>query len=82
LIGYFYSWILYGFLCSQTFVYYQDFPKDRLQHKILVSYLLLIGTLQMAMNLHDILIIFGTHFGDMALLQQPGLGWFSVPVLT
>ncbi|KIK69467.1 hypothetical protein GYMLUDRAFT_144115, partial [Collybiopsis luxurians FD-317 M1] len=82
ILGYIFTWILYGFFCSQAWIYYQAFPKDPSRIKILVFYLLLIGTIQTAMNIHDIVIAFGTHFGDINMLQQINLGWFSVPVLT
>ncbi|KIK51734.1 hypothetical protein GYMLUDRAFT_233871 [Collybiopsis luxurians FD-317 M1] len=77
-----YTWVLYGFLCSQTWVYYQSFPKDPVRTKVLVCYLLIIGTAQTVMHIHDAVLTFGLHFGNTSMVENVNLGWFSGPVTT
>ncbi|KIK64387.1 hypothetical protein GYMLUDRAFT_220897 [Collybiopsis luxurians FD-317 M1] len=81
-VGWFLTVMLYGFLCSHTWTYFRHFPKDRTRIKLLVSYLLIVQTVQVAMNIHDALIVFGNHFGDIDELKQVNLQWFYIPILT
>ncbi|KIK51744.1 hypothetical protein GYMLUDRAFT_208429 [Collybiopsis luxurians FD-317 M1] len=82
LMGYIFAWILYGFLCSQAWTYYLSFPKDPARIKILVLHLLVVGTAQAAMSIHDAFVTFGTNFGDLDKLKAINTEWFYIPVLT
>ncbi|KAF5358726.1 hypothetical protein D9757_012270 [Collybiopsis confluens] len=39
-------------------------------------------TAQTAMNVHDVLITFGTHFSEVDALQKINLQWFACPIIT
>ncbi|KIK70292.1 hypothetical protein GYMLUDRAFT_550377 [Collybiopsis luxurians FD-317 M1] len=81
IIGYMFTWILYGFLCSHTWVYYQSFPKDPVRTKVLVCYLFIIGTAQSVMQIHDALLTFGLNFGNTSMVENDNLGWFSGSII-
>ncbi|KAF5367862.1 hypothetical protein D9757_013702 [Collybiopsis confluens] len=74
--------MLYGFLCSQVWSYYETFPKDLTRIKVLVFYLMAVVTAQTAMNAHEVLITFGTHFSEVDALQKINLQWFACPIIT
>ncbi|KIK55875.1 hypothetical protein GYMLUDRAFT_76349 [Collybiopsis luxurians FD-317 M1] len=81
LTNFIFNWVLYGFLCSQSLEYFRAFPKDSTWNKILVAYLLLLTTVQSALNMHDTFITFGTHFGNVEELIDNNLAVFSSPIL-
>ncbi|KAF5368196.1 hypothetical protein D9757_011295 [Collybiopsis confluens] len=63
-------------------IYFRSFKNDPARVKILVSYLLIIATAQLALNMHDAFVVFGSHFGDVDELTAVNLQWLYVPILT
>ncbi|KAG7442109.1 uncharacterized protein BT62DRAFT_457518 [Guyanagaster necrorhizus] len=82
LIGCFLNLILYGVLCTQVYIYYISFPKDRLASKGIVYVLWFTETLQTILNAYVIFDIFCFDFGNFPALDKVNLTWFSVPILS
>ncbi|KDR86151.1 hypothetical protein GALMADRAFT_1326045 [Galerina marginata CBS 339.88] len=82
IVGYLLNWGLFGVLTVQVFIYYVAFPWDRKQNKMLVYGTFLLETLQTILIAHDAFQTFVRGFGDPASLDDVGLAWFSVPLMT
>ena len=63
-------------------VYYLGFPKDRLIPKAIVGVVFILELLQTVLATKDGFDYFGAGWGNMLALDQVGLFWMSVPVLT
>ncbi|KAJ7689858.1 hypothetical protein B0H17DRAFT_1180111 [Mycena rosella] len=75
------NWALFGVLVVQVWIYYTAFPRDRTLTKILVAVVLLIEILGTLGNTRDTIRIFGAGWGDIAVLDDVGWAWFSVPII-
>ncbi len=58
------------------------FPRDRPLTKSLVYVIFILETLQSAIILRDSFTIFVGALSDPAILDNPELNWFSVPIIT
>ncbi|TFK96701.1 hypothetical protein BDV98DRAFT_635595 [Pterulicium gracile] len=52
LLGTYGSTALFGITCLQTFIYYRNYPSDRLRVKIMVAILLVLESFHAALNIH------------------------------
>ncbi|TFK61172.1 hypothetical protein BDN72DRAFT_965317 [Pluteus cervinus] len=82
ILGYMFNWGLYGVLCIQVYIYYLSFPRDPLLPKLIVYFLLILETLQVVLNTHDVFDIFGLGYGNVAVLNNVHFSWFAVPMLS
>ncbi|KAK0444991.1 uncharacterized protein EV420DRAFT_1572857 [Desarmillaria tabescens] len=82
LVGSFLNFMLYGVLCNQVYIYYISFPKDRLMSKSIVRVLWLTETVQTIINITGIFDTFCYKFGNLSALNDIGLSWFGVPILS
>ncbi|KAG7448602.1 uncharacterized protein BT62DRAFT_929692 [Guyanagaster necrorhizus] len=82
LLGYFVNWGLCGALSVQVYIYYVAFPKDRRWTKCFVLFIYSIELLQTFLATRDAFRIFASHWGDKSDLDNLGLIWLSVPVIT
>ncbi|KAF8999131.1 hypothetical protein BDQ17DRAFT_1361396 [Cyathus striatus] len=61
--------------------YYLAFPKDRLQIKLLVYFILAIQTAQTLICTRDAFIIFAKSFGNVVVLDSVHTLWLSYPIM-
>ncbi|KAJ7108231.1 hypothetical protein C8R44DRAFT_938253 [Mycena epipterygia] len=62
-------------------IYFLAFPRDRPFSKILVVCVLVLEILGTLSNIRDTIRIFGAGWGDVAVLDEVGWAWFSVPII-
>lgn len=62
-------------------IYFLAFPGDRTFTKVLVVFVLVLEILETLSNTHDTIRMFGTDWGNMAVLDEVGWAWFSVPII-
>ncbi|KDR71257.1 hypothetical protein GALMADRAFT_75169, partial [Galerina marginata CBS 339.88] len=82
LIGYLLNWGLFGVLSMQVYLYYLAFPNDRVGFKAIVYSAYLLEMIQTTLFTRSSFRIFATGFGDPAILDDIGILWFSVPMLS
>ncbi|KAF9013606.1 hypothetical protein BDZ89DRAFT_466601 [Hymenopellis radicata] len=82
ILAYFFNWGLYGVLTVQVYLYYTAFPNDRWGSKALVYLVYVLELLQTIILTRDAYITWGINFTNIAILDEQGLTWFGVPVLT
>ncbi|KAJ7135839.1 hypothetical protein C8R44DRAFT_769144 [Mycena epipterygia] len=81
LIGTLLNWAGFGVLAVQVCIYFLAFPGDRTFTKVLVVFVLVLEILETLSNTHDTIRMFGTDWGNMAVLDEVGWAWFSVPII-
>ncbi|KAI0041113.1 hypothetical protein FA95DRAFT_1501892, partial [Auriscalpium vulgare] len=79
LFGFLFNWGLFGVLCAQTYYYSLCFPADRRRLKVFVYGLFILETVQTGMVTQTAFANFGTGWGDLDQLQDPGTLWFTLP---
>ncbi|KAF8915060.1 hypothetical protein CPB85DRAFT_1454202 [Mucidula mucida] len=82
ILAYFFNWGLYGVLTVQVYLYYTAFPNDRWGSKALVYLVYVLELLQTIILTRDAYITWGINFSNIEILDEQGLTWFGVPVLT
>jgi len=82
LIGYILNFMLYGTLSVQVYMYYLAFPKDTPVAKALVSLLYAVETTQTILIIHDAFATYAKGFMNLEALNNVGLNWLSVPVMS
>ncbi|KAF7294623.1 hypothetical protein MIND_00998900 [Mycena indigotica] len=80
-IGTLVNWLLFGTLLVQIYIYYAAFPQDPRWAKRGVALVLIVELVETFGNLHDVIGVFGSGWGDLEALDRVGWAWFSVPVL-
>ncbi|KAH8831391.1 hypothetical protein DL96DRAFT_1587622 [Flagelloscypha sp. PMI_526] len=73
---------LNGVLIVQVYIYSIAFPKDPWTTKAIVYVVLLLELLQTALMMQNKYQAFVVLFGTTQAIEEQGLGWFIVPVLT
>ncbi|EEB92587.1 hypothetical protein MPER_08881, partial [Moniliophthora perniciosa FA553] len=76
-LGNIFNWALFGTLSVQT-----SFRNDRQIRKAIVATTYVLELLQTVLATKDAFEYFGFGFGNMEALDQVGLIWFSIPVMT
>ncbi|KAF4613077.1 hypothetical protein D9613_011095 [Agrocybe pediades] len=82
LLGYMLNWALQGALFVQVYMYYLAFPRDPLRNKILVYGVLALEFTQTCLLCHGAFHTFATGYGNMLALDEIGLIWLSVPIMS
>ncbi|KAJ7177092.1 hypothetical protein C8R46DRAFT_48396 [Mycena filopes] len=80
-VGTLINWALLGALAVQFYLYIIAFPKDTRWLKLLVLLVVLVELLQTLSDTRDTIRLFGSGWGNYALLDEVGWSWFSVPVV-
>jgi len=70
-IGNLITGILYGVTCVQAFLYFQNYPEDRLWLKLTVLFLWLCDTVGLALVTHGVYFYAVTNFANPAAFQDP-----------
>ncbi|KAF9254594.1 hypothetical protein L218DRAFT_1082259, partial [Marasmius fiardii PR-910] len=81
-LGNLFNWGLFGALSIQTYIYYLGFPNDRWIPKTMVGTVYVLELVQTVLATKDGFDYFGAGWGDMNALDEVGLMWFSIPVMT
>jgi len=81
LIGTLFNWAFFGVLSMQVYVYYLNFPDDRIRNKILIYGSYIIEVVQTAMTAADLYFWFATGFGNLNHLNNVNLGPLDTPIL-
>ncbi|RDB21486.1 hypothetical protein Hypma_011894 [Hypsizygus marmoreus] len=81
LIGSLLNYCLYGVLVVQVYIYRLSFPRDNTIVKCLVYFALIFETVSVCLNAVDIFDWFGTGFGDIQNLADPGVGPIYTPIM-
>ncbi|KAF9551720.1 hypothetical protein CPC08DRAFT_768677 [Agrocybe pediades] len=81
-LGYMLNWALQGALFVQVYMYYLAFPRDPLRNKILVYGVLALEFAQTCLLCHSAFHTFATGYGNMYALDEIGLIWLSVPIMS
>lgn len=63
-LGLFFSFVFFGFLCVQVFIYYVSFPRDFVYLKVYVALIFLIEIAITSLASWELWWIFGAGFGD------------------
>ncbi|KAJ7096965.1 hypothetical protein C8R44DRAFT_643744, partial [Mycena epipterygia] len=79
-IGIVVDWGLFGMLLAQVCIYFTAFPKDRTISKLLVVFVLIVEIIATIANTRDGIIIFGSGWGNPAVLEEPDWGAVSIPI--
>ncbi|KAF8157242.1 hypothetical protein B0H34DRAFT_712896 [Crassisporium funariophilum] len=82
LIGCLLNWGLFGVLTMQVYVYYLACPDDPLRNKIVIYSVYLLEVVQTTVISQAAFHNFAAGFGDMGKLNEFGLLWFGVPILS
>ncbi|TFK71470.1 hypothetical protein BDN72DRAFT_793842 [Pluteus cervinus] len=82
ILGHMFNWGLYGMLCIQVYIYYLSFPKDPLLPKLIVYFSLILETLQVILNAHDLFVVFGLGYGNLEVLNDIHFAWLAIPILS
>ncbi|KJA23683.1 hypothetical protein HYPSUDRAFT_215004, partial [Hypholoma sublateritium FD-334 SS-4] len=82
LIGTLFNWALYGVLSVQTYVYYINFPDDKLWQKALGQLYgcYIFEIVQTAMTAADLYFWFGTGYGNLAHLGNVNISPADTPI--
>ncbi|KAF9254621.1 hypothetical protein L218DRAFT_1082252 [Marasmius fiardii PR-910] len=81
-LGNLFNWGLFGALSIQVYIYYLGFPNDRSIPKTMVGSVYVLELLQTVLATKDGFDYFGAGWGNMIALDQVGILWFSIPVMT
>jgi len=81
-LGDIFNWGLFGALSVQCYIYYLAFPKDRSLPKWIVGIVYIIELIQTILSTRDGFLYFGYGWGNMNILNEVGIIWFSIPVMT
>ncbi|KAF7357359.1 hypothetical protein MSAN_01331800 [Mycena sanguinolenta] len=81
-IGTLLNWGLFGTLLVQVYIYFSVFRKDRTWWKFIVILVVSLEAIEMLSATHDMILIFGTGWGNYDALDSVGWAWFSVPVMS
>ncbi|TFK61045.1 hypothetical protein BDN72DRAFT_965395 [Pluteus cervinus] len=77
-----FNWGLYGMLCIQVYIYYLSFPRDPLRPKLIVYFSLIVETLQVILNAHDLFVVFGLGYGGPEVFDDVHFAWLAIPILS
>ncbi|KAF7378139.1 hypothetical protein MSAN_00238400 [Mycena sanguinolenta] len=80
-IGTLLNWGLFGTLLVQAYIYFSVFQKDRAWLKFIVILIVSLEVIETLSATHDMIIVFGTGWGNPEALDSVGWAWFSVPVM-
>jgi len=80
LIGTLFNWMLFGVLSVQTYIYYLNFPDDKLWHKILIYGTFVFEVVQTAMSASVLYFWFATGFGNLIDLGSVNLSPAETPI--
>jgi len=75
------NWMLYGVLSVQAYVYYNNFPDDKLWNKVIVYTAFIIESTQTAMCAADLYFWYGTGFGNLNHLGNVNVSPVDTPLL-
>jgi hypothetical protein len=81
LIGTLINWLFYGVLSVQTYVYYLNFPDDKIGNQIAVYGTFIFETVQTAMTGADMYFWFATGFGNMDHIGNVNITPADIPLL-
>ncbi|KAF9463523.1 hypothetical protein BDZ94DRAFT_601428 [Collybia nuda] len=81
LLGTLFNWGLYGVLSVQVYVYYLNFPDDKLPPKCLVYGTFLFETVQTALSTADVYFWFASGYGNMLRLGDVYVSPWDTPFL-
>jgi len=82
LVGYILDWGLFGVLSMQVYVYYLALQIDRAGYKALVYGSYLLEATQTFLFTNSAFRTFATGFGNLAVLDQVDILWFSIPIMS
>ncbi|KJA26319.1 hypothetical protein HYPSUDRAFT_181098 [Hypholoma sublateritium FD-334 SS-4] len=82
LIGLFLSWMLFGVLCNQIYLYWKYVPNKQTFMKIMVYSIFVLDALQTFLVTENTFHVFGEHFGDIDVSNEVGVTWFAVPIMS
>jgi len=82
IVAYLLHWGLFGALTIQTYLYYEAFPNDRRNTKILVYGVYCLELVQTILVTFDSFRNFGYGFGNLKALTAMDFNWLNVPVMT
>jgi hypothetical protein len=82
LLGSLLQWGLFGALCVQVYIYYLAFANDPLQRKILVYGVYAAELVQTILFTKMAFKQLAAGFGNLQTLDEMGLVWFAVPILS
>jgi len=80
LIGTLFNWTLFGVLSVQTYVYYLNFPDDKLWNKLLVYGTYIFEVVQTAMTGSVLYFWFASGYGDLIDLGQVQISPVETPI--
>ncbi|KAI0059600.1 hypothetical protein BV25DRAFT_1918387 [Artomyces pyxidatus] len=78
IVGWGVSSLVFGFLCIQTWTYYQQYPKDSPAYKILVAILWSLEGVHQALIGHAVWFYVVQHYGELLVFLQPPV--WSLPL--
>jgi len=81
-LSYLFNWGLFGVLTVQVYIYYIAFPRDDYRRKSVVSLAYVLEIVQVGLSTRDVYRAYAIGWGNAAALDDIGLLWFSVPILT
>jgi len=82
LIGTLLNWALFGALLVQAYIYFSIFRReDRASLQFIVILVLSLEVVETLSSTHDMILVFGTGWGNKDTLDSVGWAWFSVPVM-
>ncbi|KAF9563235.1 hypothetical protein CPC08DRAFT_336089 [Agrocybe pediades] len=82
ILGFALQWCLFGALTVQIAIYNIHFPKDELWVKVLVYCIYAAELAQTVLLTIQNVKTYGDGFGNMAILTEPFILWFSVPIMS
>jgi len=82
ILGYLFSWALFGALTVQVYFFYISFPNDPCLHKCIVLFVYCLEILQIVLSSRDAFRDYGSGWGDFVGINQVGWMWFSVPIMS
>ncbi|KAF8065018.1 hypothetical protein FPV67DRAFT_1671310 [Lyophyllum atratum] len=81
IIGTLFNWALYGVLSVQVYVYYLNFPEDKLTSKCLVYGTYIFEMVQTALSAADLYYWFSSGYGNMIALGDTFISPLDTPFL-
>ncbi|KAJ6500733.1 hypothetical protein C8R45DRAFT_79712 [Mycena sanguinolenta] len=81
-IGTLLNWALFGALLVQVYIYFSIFRRvDRASLQLIVILVVSLEVVETLSSTHDMILVFGTGWGNKDTLDSVGWAWFSVPVM-
>ncbi|KAF8148043.1 hypothetical protein B0H34DRAFT_778645 [Crassisporium funariophilum] len=81
-VGYLTHWGLFGVLSMQVYMYYLAFADDSRRHKAVVYGVYLLEIIQTIIMTRSAFHAFGEDFGNLEALDEIGLQWLGVPLIS